>query len=130
MAVVNLEKEEVEKYLPVNTLINALEVGLRMQEIIKKKLFELATNKRAVWNIPRETGNHLNLMIKMAGYKDILEIGTSNSYSAIWFAEAARANGGSVTGIDYYQERIDMALANFQYCGLQDFVEIKKGQRL
>lgn len=101
-----------------------------MQEIVKQKLLRLEETSEKYWNIPRESGNHLNLLIKIAGYKNILEIGTSNGYSTIWFAEAARANSGHVTGIEYYQERIDIAIKNFEECGLSDFITVKQGKAL
>lgn len=99
-----------------------------MQKIISKKLLELEQTKEDFWNIPPETGNHLNLIIKLAGYKNILEIGTSNGYSGLWLAEAVRENLGKLTTIEYSEKRIDLAKKNFEECGLIDFIEIKQGK--
>jgi len=101
-----------------------------MQEIIKQVLLKLEETSEKYWNIPHESGNLLNLIIKASGYKDILEIGTSNGYSAIWFAEAARITSGHVTGIEFYQERIDLALDNFNNCGLSDHITIRQGKAI
>ena len=103
---------------------------IKMQEIIRKKLLHLEETSEKYWNIPRESGNHLNLIIKATGYKNILEIGTSNGYSTIWFAEAVRANAGHIISIEYYQERIDIAQKNFEECGLSDFITLKQGKAL
>jgi predicted O-methyltransferase YrrM len=101
-----------------------------MNESLNEKLIELEQTYEQYWNIPRESGNYLNLIIKAAGYKNILEIGTSNGYSGIWLAEGVRANSGHVTSIEYYQERIDLAKANFEECGLSDFITVLQGKAL
>ena len=49
-------------------------------------------------NVDRETGEWLNLIIRATGARNILEIGSSNAVSTILLADAARANGGRVTG--------------------------------
>jgi predicted O-methyltransferase YrrM len=51
--------------------------------------------------IGSETGKFLNLLLKTQGGKRILELGTSFGYSTIFLAEAAQANGGRVTSLDY-----------------------------
>ena len=101
-----------------------------MQDVIKNKLLKLEETSDNYWNIPREAGNLLNLIIKATGYKNILEVGTSNGYSTIWLAEAARVNSGHVIGIEFYQERIDMALENFAQCGLSDFITVLQGKAI
>ncbi len=40
-------------------------------------------------NITPETGEFLELMLKAARARRILEVGTSNGYSTIWLAKAA-----------------------------------------
>jgi len=101
-----------------------------MQDSIKQVLLKLEKTSEKFWNIPHESGNLLNLIIKASGYKDILEIGTSNGYSTIWLAEAARKNSGHVTGIEFYQERIDLALNNFKESGLSDYITVRQGKAL
>jgi predicted O-methyltransferase YrrM len=51
-------------------------------------------------SIGRHTGQLLNILIKGAKARNILEIGTSYGHSTVWLAEAARANGGRVVTID------------------------------
>jgi predicted O-methyltransferase YrrM len=101
-----------------------------MQDSIKNVLNELEQTSEKYWNIPPESGNLLNLIIKTAGYKNILEIGTSNGYSTIWLADAARYNSGHVTGIEFYQERIDLAESNFARCELSQYITVKQGKAL
>jgi len=101
-----------------------------MQDHVKQVLLRLEKTRKQFWNIPPESGNLLNLIIKASGYKDILEIGTSNGYSTIWFAEAAEKNAGHVTGIEFYPERIDLALKNFEDCKLSEYITVKQGKAL
>jgi len=51
-------------------------------------------------SIGRHTGQLLNILIKGAKARNILEIGTSYGHSTVWLAEAARATGGKVVTID------------------------------
>jgi predicted O-methyltransferase YrrM len=54
-------------------------------------------------NLEPATAELLTLVLRIAGARDIVEIGTSNGYSAIWLADAARATGGTVTSVDVEQ---------------------------
>lgn len=51
-------------------------------------------------NLEPETAALLTLVLRIAGAREIVEIGTSNGYSAIWLADAARDTGGTVTSVD------------------------------
>jgi predicted O-methyltransferase YrrM len=51
-------------------------------------------------NLEPETATLLTLVLRIAGAQRIVEIGTSNGYSTIWLADAARRTGGRVTSVD------------------------------
>jgi predicted O-methyltransferase YrrM len=55
---------------------------------------------RRLRNLEPATAELLALVLRVAGARDIVEIGTSNGYSAIWLADAARDTGGRVTTVD------------------------------
>jgi predicted O-methyltransferase YrrM len=55
---------------------------------------------RRLRNLEPETAELLTLVLRIAGAREIVEIGTSNGYSAIWLADAARDTGGRVTTVD------------------------------
>ncbi|MBT3704666.1 hypothetical protein HOG17_02700 [Candidatus Peregrinibacteria bacterium] len=63
-----------------------------MKPQIKSLLTNLEKTANLFWNIPPETGLFLNQLIRDAKPENILEIGTSNGYSAIWIAEALAQN--------------------------------------
>ena len=97
------------------------------QEIIE----ELEKTQSDFWNISRSSANFLNMLIKISGAKNVVEVGTSNGYSGIWIAKALKkelgGTGGKLTTIEYYEKRIVLAQENFKKCGVDDIIEIKQG---
>ena len=79
-----------------------------------------ATTERArrMLNITRDTGEFLAVLARATLARRILEIGTSNGYSTLWLASAARAIGGSVTTVEQSEYKIGLASANFARSGL------------
>ena len=73
---------------------------------------------RRMLNITRDTGEFLSVLVKATRAQRVLEIGTSNGYSTLWLASAARWIGGSVTTVDFAQYKIGLASANFARAGL------------
>jgi predicted O-methyltransferase YrrM len=55
---------------------------------------------RRLRNLEPATAELLTLVARVAGARDVVEIGTSNGYSAIWLADAVRDTGGRVTSVD------------------------------
>ena len=51
---------------------------------------------RRMLNITRDTGELLAVLVRATAARRVLEIGTSNGYSTLWLASAARAIGGAV----------------------------------
>jgi predicted O-methyltransferase YrrM len=51
---------------------------------------------RRMLNITRDTGEFLSVLIRIMGARRVLEIGTSNGYSTLWLAVAARTIDGSM----------------------------------
>jgi len=101
-----------------------------MEKNVYNKLHELENTASEYWNITPECGNFLNLLIKSCGYKNILELGTSNGYSGIWLGLAAKETKGSIITVEYHQCRIDQASPNFKYCALDDVINIRQGKAL
>ena len=78
-------------------------------------------------NVDRETGEWLNLIIRATGAQNILEIGSSNAVSTIQLADAARVNGGRVTGTEIIPERAADANRNLAEAGLSDVATVLAG---
>ena len=75
-------------------------------------------------NITPDTGDFLSVLVRATSARRILEIGTSNGYSTLWLAEAARANGGMVTTVEHSEFKIDLAKENFARSGLGKFISL------
>ncbi|MFC1615700.1 O-methyltransferase [Patescibacteria group bacterium] len=91
-----------------------------MQKQVKNLLKSLEKTRHLYWNVSREVGEFLNILIKDRKFKKILEIGTSNGYSGIWMAEALQKNKGKLYTIESNQKsRFGLSQKNFKKSGLQ-----------
>ena len=100
-------------------------VGFSTQQ--KELLEELEQTQHDFWNIARSSANFLNMLVKISGAKNVVEVGTSNGYSGIWLAKALKTNGGHLTTIEYYEKRITLAQEHFKKMGVNDIITILKG---
>jgi len=82
---------------------------------------------RRMLNITPDTGRLLWIMVRMGGASRILEVGTSNAFSTIWLADAARETGGRVTTLEMNPNKIALARENLTRAGLADRVDIIAG---
>jgi predicted O-methyltransferase YrrM len=83
-----------------------------------------AERTRRMLNITRDTGEFLAVLVRATLARRVLEIGTSNGYSTLWLANAARAIGGSVTTVELADYKIGLAAANFARAGLARYISI------
>ncbi|MEU4068129.1 O-methyltransferase [Streptomyces wedmorensis] len=74
-------------------------------------------------------GKLLQLLARMQGARNILEIGTLGGYSTIWLARALPADGRLVT-LEYDPAHADVARANIARAGLDKIVEVRTGAAL
>jgi predicted O-methyltransferase YrrM len=81
----------------------------RIQKILREQ--EKLNREGQFATISRETGEILHLLVKLKNPKNVLEVGTSIGYSAIWIASALKK--GSLTCIDHWPERIHIAKSFF-----------------
>ena len=91
-------------------------------------LKELEKTQTEFWNIAVETANFISMLIKIKKPAQVLEIGTSNGYSAIWIAEALKYNNcGHLTTIEFYEERQSVARGYFEQLELSEFITTLQG---
>jgi len=88
---------------------------------------ETERSKRML-NITPDTGRLLWILVQAHRATRILEIGTSNAYSTIWLADAARATGGRVTTLEADPAKVDLAGDNLAKAGVASWVEIRPGR--
>jgi predicted O-methyltransferase YrrM len=85
------------------------------------------TQRRGNMNVPTEDGRILRLLTEAAGAKHVVEIGTSNGYSGIWFCLGLRATGGKLTTHEIDERRAALARENFKRAGVEDIVTLVMG---
>ena len=83
---------------------------------------------RRMLNVTRDTGRLLWILVRAMGATRILEVGTSNAFSTIWLADAARSTGGRVVTLELDPDKIALARANLASAGLGGWVEIVEGR--
>jgi predicted O-methyltransferase YrrM len=100
----------------VSDLVEALKIELERFSAANDE----ATSERSrrMLNITRDTGEFLSVLVRATGARRVLEIGTSNGYSTLWLAEAAKATGGNVTTVEFSEYKVGMASATFARSGL------------
>jgi predicted O-methyltransferase YrrM len=74
-------------------------------------------------------GKLLQLLARLVGAKNILEIGTLGGYSTIWLARALPA-GGRVITLEADAKHAKVACKNIARAGLADVVELREGKAL
>lgn len=82
---------------------------------------------RGMANVPKEDGRLLRVVTEVVGAKRVVEIGTSNGYSGLWFCLALRATGGKLTTFEIDPEKVRLATANFKRAGVDDIATIVQG---
>ena len=83
--------------------------------------------RRGNMNVPLEDGRLLRLLTETVGAKHVVEIGTSNGYSGIWFCLALRKTGGKLTTFEIDEGRAVLARENFKKAGVVEFVTLVMG---
>lgn len=78
-------------------------------------------------NVSREDGRLLRLLTETTGAKHVVEIGTSNGYSAIWFCLALQTTGGRLTTHEIDPGRAALARENFERAGVEAIVTLVEG---
>jgi len=91
-------------------------------------LIDLDRNQRAgMMNVPKEDGRLLRVLTEAINAKHVVEVGTSNGYSGIWFCLALRKTGGKLTTHEIDEGRAKLARENFKRAGVEDLVTLVMG---
>ncbi len=77
------------------------------------------------WNVPASDGRVLYELIMKNNYKQVVEVGTSNGYSALWMGFALKETGGKLITIEINEERAMEARQNIREAGLDDVIEVR-----
>jgi predicted O-methyltransferase YrrM len=103
-----LPKDDVEK-----------KILATIDDIFQKQGFRL--------NVPTQDGRMLRLLTESIDAKTVVEIGTSNGISAIWFAMALRKTNGKLITHEIDPATAKLARENFKTAGVSDLITIVEG---
>lgn len=78
-------------------------------------------------NLESDAAQFISILARKGGCQRMLEIGTSNGYSTIWWAWVATQTGGHVTSIERSPDKQAMADENLKRAGLRDQVDLLLG---
>ncbi|MFN3421055.1 MAG: O-methyltransferase [Armatimonadota bacterium] len=97
------------------------------EKAIDQLLRELEAVRGRFSNVPRTDGQFLNMLVKISRSRHVLEVGTSNGYSAIWLCMALEETDGHLTTIEIDPERVKLAKENLKRAGLDHRVTFLEG---
>jgi predicted O-methyltransferase YrrM len=83
--------------------------------------------RRGMMNISVEDGRLLRLLTESMGARHVVEIGTSNGYSGIWFCLGLRTTGGKLTTYEIDEGRAALARENFARAKVEPMVTLVEG---
>jgi predicted O-methyltransferase YrrM len=86
---------------------------------------EKADRLERLRNVEPDTAQVLAVLVRATGARRVLEIGTSNGYSTLWLADAARGIGGHLVSVDTDPGRSALAAQNLDRAGLRELVELR-----
>ncbi|QLH06621.1 O-methyltransferase [Nitrosopumilus ureiphilus] len=107
-------------------VLNELEVQSSLEK--SRKVNVLPENRMLA--ITKETGELLNMILRLKKAKNMLEIGTSVGYSTIWCAEAILEQSGKIITVEHNPTKIKRAKENFLKVEIQDTILIKEGNAI
>lgn len=106
-----------------------------MKKELKEQILELyqqlkkedstKENRLERWrNLEPESAELIAVIIRSQQSKKVLELGTSNGFSTLWFADALQSIGGQLTSIEIEAERTKKAKEHLEQFDLLEAVEL------
>jgi caffeoyl-CoA O-methyltransferase len=82
---------------------------------------------RGMGNVLPEDGRLMRMLAETMEAKHVVELGTANGYSAMWFCLALHATGGKLTTHELDPKRVAIAKENFRRAGVEPLVTLVEG---
>jgi caffeoyl-CoA O-methyltransferase len=103
--------------------------GARTDEVLDRVRDETSRMPNAIMQVSADQGALIELIVRLIGAEDALEVGTFTGYSAICIARGL-ADGGRLTCLELDEEFAAIAQRNIEAAGVTDRVEIRVGPAL
>ena len=94
---------------------------------IRKVLDGMEPQIGRYWSTPRRDAEYLSLMVKATRATRVLEVGTSQGYSAVWMGLGLEETGGRLTTIEINAGRHALAQQNVREAGLAGRITLVRG---
>jgi predicted O-methyltransferase YrrM len=94
---------------------------------LQRLLKEMEAKGSRYWSVPRQDAEFLHLLVKATRARNVLEVGTSHGYSAIWMGLGLEETGGRLTTVEMDAERFNLARKHLDEAGLSTRVTCLKG---
>jgi predicted O-methyltransferase YrrM len=94
---------------------------------ILKTLQEIPKKQAWLVNVSTSDARMLRLLAEAIDAKNVVEIGTSNGISAIWFGLALRKTGGRLITHEINPDAVALARRNFAIAGVGELITIVEG---
>jgi len=104
----------------------------RPRDAVEKRIIAVmedmyVNQSRGMGNVLPEDGRLMRMLTETLRAKHVVELGTANGYSALWFCLALRSTGGKLTTYEIDQKRIALAKENFKRAGVMDLLTLVEG---
>jgi caffeoyl-CoA O-methyltransferase len=94
---------------------------------LRRVLDKMETKGYQFWSVPRKDGEFLHFFVKAVRAKNVLEVGTSHGFSAIWIGLGLEETGGRLTTIEIDKDRFTIARKNVEEAKLSHRVTLIRG---
>jgi len=108
---------------PIFEVLKKLE---KQSSLEKSREVDVPADERML-AITKDTGELLNMIIRLKNAKNMLEVGMSVGYSTIWCAEAIIENDGKIITIEQNPKKIKRAKENFEKAEVSRNITIQEG---
>ena len=109
----------------------SLQTPPRPKDDAEKKILdamaEIEQKQGRMLNVPAADGRLLRLLAESIGAKSVVEFGTSNGISGLWFSLALRKTGGKLTTHEIDPDTAALARKNFASAGVADLITVVEG---
>lgn len=99
----------------------------KINKEVQRLLKEMEAQSKSYWSVPRKDGEFLHFFIRTMKAKQVLEVGTSQGYSAIWMGLALKETGGQLTTIEIERSRFELAKKYIKQAGLDHLTTLILG---
>jgi len=99
----------------------------KISKEVQRLLKEMEAQSSRYWSVPKKDGQFLNFFIRAMKAKQVLEVGTSQGYSAIWMGLALKETGGHLTTIEIGKSRYELAKKYVNQAGLSTHITLING---